>query len=157
MSGPGSSLHFFELHVEFEGFFEEVGWGYLFFFGAAGFGGVGGCAGLLFELNAFEGEQVFGSGDGVAEGAVGVVERGTGGESGFLGVGAEVREAVWVELAGLRIEGLLERVEVDVQVRGEAKLSEVIVLCVVAHQHQGYRERRRWRERLIRSLRSVER
>ena len=66
--------HLLESHVEFEGFFEEVGWGDLFLLGAGGFGGVGGGAGLLFELDAFEGEEVFGAGDGCAEGAVGVVE-----------------------------------------------------------------------------------
>lgn len=41
-------LEFFEGHVELEGFFEEVGWGYLFFLRAGGFGEVCGGARLLF-------------------------------------------------------------------------------------------------------------
>ncbi len=59
-------LHFFEGHVEFEGFFEEVGRGYLFLCGAGGLGKVGGRAGLLFELDALEGQKVFGTEDRVA-------------------------------------------------------------------------------------------
>ena len=43
-----SHLHLFESHVELEGFFEEVGRGYLFLLRAGGLGEVGGGAGLFF-------------------------------------------------------------------------------------------------------------
>jgi hypothetical protein len=108
--------HLFEGHVELEGLFEEVGGSDLLFGCSGGLGCVGGGAGLLFELDALEREQVLGAGDGVAEGAVGVVELRTGGKRGLLlgcGLGGE---AVGVQLARLRVEGLLERGEVEVQV-----------------------------------------
>jgi hypothetical protein len=90
------------------------------------FGGVGGGAGLFFELDAFEGEKVLGASDGRAEGTVGVVELGTGGERGFLLGGGLAGEAVGVELAGLGVEGLLERGKVEVEVRREREEGEVV-------------------------------
>ena len=45
---------------------------------------IGGGSRLLFELDAFEGEEVLGAEDGVLEGAVRVVQAGGGGEGGFL-------------------------------------------------------------------------
>jgi hypothetical protein len=109
----------------------------LFFGGARGLGGVGGGAGLFFELDAFEGEEVLGAEDGVAEGAVGVVELGGCGEGGvLLGLGFG-GEAVGVELARLGVEGLLEFGEVDAEVQRKAEEGEVGVGGVVAHQVQG--------------------
>jgi hypothetical protein len=72
--------HLFELHVELEGLFEEIFGDDLLLGGAGGAGGGGGGGGLLLELDAFELEEVLGAGDGVLEGAVGVVEAGGFGE-----------------------------------------------------------------------------
>jgi hypothetical protein len=122
----GVHTHLFEGHVELEGFFEEVGWGYLFLLCSRCFGSVCRRAGLLFKLDAFEGEQVLGAGDGGAEGAVGVVELRAGGERGLLLRKGFAGEAVGVELAGLSVKGLLERGEVEVQVRREREEGEVV-------------------------------
>ena len=89
-----------KLHVELEDLFEELGWDDLLFLDAGGAGSFGGGFGLLFELDALEGEEVLGAQDGIFEGAVGVVEQGGLGQGGFLlgeGFGGE---AVGVELAG---------------------------------------------------------
>ena len=77
--------HLFELHVELEGLFEEIFGDDLLLGGAGGAGGGGGGGGLLLELDAFELEEVLGAGDGVLEGAVGVVEAGGLGEGVGLG------------------------------------------------------------------------
>ena len=62
--GVIAHLEFFERHVELEGLFEQVGRGDLLLGRAGGLGKVGGRAGLLFELDAFKGEKIFGAGDG---------------------------------------------------------------------------------------------
>jgi hypothetical protein len=69
---------------------------------------------LFFQLDALEGEEVFGAEDGVAEGAVGVVELRGSGERGLLGFRRLGGEAVGMELAGLGVEGLLEGCEIEV-------------------------------------------
>src|SRR6185437_12783470 len=127
------------LHVELEGFFEEIGRGDLLLFRAGRAGCVGRGTRLLFELNAFKCKQVFGSRDGVAEGTIGVVELRTGGKRGLL-LGEWARgEAVGVQLARLCVEGFLERCGVDTKVAREAELDEVVVVAVVTHTCLGYR------------------
>jgi hypothetical protein len=129
--GVGIQAHLFKSHVELKGLFEEVGRGHLFLGGAGGLGEVGGGAGLLFELDAFEGEEILGAGYGFAEGAVGIVELGAGGKRGVLFFCGAGGEAVRVQLARLRVEGLLERREIEVQVLRKVEEGEVV--CV-AHQ-----------------------
>ena len=116
-------LHLHELHVEFEDLFEELGGDELLFLGAGGAGCVGGGLGLLFELDAFEGEEVLGAEDRVFQGAVSVVEAGGGGEGGLLLVGGE---AVGVELAGLGVEGFFEGLGVQVEEAGKGEGGEVV-------------------------------
>ena len=69
---------------------------------------------------------------GIAQGPISVVERGGRGERGVLLGLWFGGEAVGMQLARLGVEGLLERGEIDVQVRGEAELREVRVLQIVA-------------------------
>jgi hypothetical protein len=119
-------LHLFEGHVEFEGLFEQVGWGYLFLLRAGGFREIGGGSGLLFKLNALQGKKVFGAENGVAEGAVCVIELRRCGERGLLGLGRLAGEAVRMQLAGLRVKGLLECGEVQVEMLRQREEREVI-------------------------------
>ena len=118
--------HLFELHVEFEGLFEEVFGDDLLFLRAGGAGGLGGGLGLLFELDAFELEEVFGAGDGVLEGAVGVVEVGGFGQGGLLLGGGSGGETVGVEPAGEGVEGLFEGGGVEVELGREGEEGEVV-------------------------------
>lgn len=73
-----------------------------------------------------EGENVLGAEDGIAESAVGVVELRAGGEGGMLGFEGLAGEAVGVELAGLRVEILLEGGEIDVKMLREREEGEVV-------------------------------
>jgi hypothetical protein len=92
--------HLGELHVQLEDLFEKFGRDDLLLLLAGGAGGVGGGLRLLLKLNAFEREQVLGAGDGVFQGAVGVVEERGLGEGGLLLGEGLAGEAVGVQLAG---------------------------------------------------------
>lgn len=119
-------LDLFEGHIELKGLFEKVRGDGLLLFGAGGPGGVGSGAGLLIELDAVQGEQVFGAKDGIAKGTVGVIEPGAGCERCLLFFRGAGGKAIGVELAGLRVEGSFQSREIDAQVVREGEEGEVI-------------------------------
>ena len=92
----------FELHVEFEDLFEEVG-------GGLSVGGLVAAGVLLADAHALKFEKVLGALDGVAEGAVGVVEERGGGERpglfAFGGAGKTIRMELAAEAMELALEG----------------------------------------------------
>src|SRR5208282_6259463 len=80
---------FFQMHVQFEDFLQEIG-GHDLLFQVAGSARLfGRLFRLLFQFDAFEARQVFGTLDRIFQRAVGVVEHGTlfQAEGTLLGVG----------------------------------------------------------------------
>ena len=68
------NAHLFQLHVQFKYLFEQIGRSYLLFFTSGFPGRVCSLPGLLFQLHAFEREEVFRPQDGVAQGTVGIIQ-----------------------------------------------------------------------------------
>src|SRR6201999_1480473 len=95
-----------------EDFFEEFGWGLLFLF-------------ALFA-GAFDFEEVFDAGDGVAEDAVGVVEGGAALKRVGLLFGGCVDEIVGVELPAELEEFLFEAGHFDPELAGQAEDGEMV-------------------------------
>ena len=119
-------LHLHQLHVQLKDLLEQLGGDELLLLGAGGAGGFGGGFRLLLELDALEREQVLGTGDGVAQSAVGVVEEGGVGEGGFLLGGGARGETIGVELAGASVEGGFEGGGVESEMAGEGEDGEEI-------------------------------
>jgi hypothetical protein len=111
--------HLFELHVEVEDLFEQVG-------GGLAVGGFVASGVLLADGVAGDAEEVFDALDGVAEGAIGVVEERSVGQAPLFFVFGSAGKAVGMELAAEAVELRLKAGKVDAESWLEAEDLEVI-------------------------------
>ncbi len=123
-AGGARHAHLFQLHIQFEDFFEQVG---------RNAGRV--ClpfaifAGVFFaNLRAFELEQVFGAEDGIFQGAVGVVEQRCVGKAPLALILARAREAIGMHFAAEAMELALERVKIYLKAALQAEHLKVVAL-----------------------------
>ena len=117
---------FFELHVQFENFFEQIRGNDLFLDLSGGASLLGGAFGLLFEVHAFQMQQVFGALDRVSEGAVSVVEQGTLFQAPFLFLGAGARVQVGMKLAAQFVESFFQGSDIEIQLGRQPEKREIV-------------------------------
>ena len=114
--------HLFELHVQIEDLFEQIGRNARWIFAVFAI-----LAGVLFaDLRAVQLEQILGAADRIFQRAIGVVEQRGVGQAPLLFVLLCAGKAIGMQLAAEVVELVLEHAEIEIELRHETEDRKII-------------------------------